>query len=228
MPLFCMHWKLHSHNKSETMTYFASLTAEDHEKDIGPKVKVYGRWHNLSNASGTIIAEAPTIDDIQKWCYNWSEQTCDIVVTPVMDHNKVREMILGAPPSWVYYYDRTNDEPKEGESLYLARYKFRDTESLIKGYEIGCSMTWDEDMEANGKAGLQHLGRWHIPSEGRGIFLCVTKDHNDLFVWANKWKEMGDIEFEPVLTDKAVAKIIKEKPGYDEKLSKLMEKLGMA
>jgi hypothetical protein len=37
---------------------------------------------------------------------------------------------------------------------------------------------------------------------------------------------MGDIE--PVLTDKAVAKIIKEKPGYDHKLLKLMEKLGMA
>jgi len=223
MPLFCMAWKLHADKKTQAMTYFAGLTDEDHKRDQGANVKVFGRWHNLASLSGNIIAEAPTADDVFKWAYNWSEETCNIDIFPVMDHNKLREMVLGEPPTWTFSYDRTNEEPKEGETLYLCRYKFRDVESSDKGYQFGCSMSWDDDMEANGKAALQHLGRWHMPNEGKGVFLGVTKDHNALFTWANKWKPLAEMTFEPVLTDKAAAKIIKQKHGYEKKLAAMME-----
>ena len=224
MPLFYMHWTLHADKKAETMTYFASLKDEDHARDIGDKVKVYGRWHNLGNLTGHIIAESTSANDIINWAHNWSQESSEVELVPVMDHNKLKEMILGKVPQEVFSYDRTNYEPKDDETLYICKYQFRDIESRTKGYEIACSMSREDDVEANGTSALQHLGRWHVPSEGWGIFLAVAKDHNELFYWAKKWASLGDIQFIPVLTDKATAKIIRNKPGYDQKLAKMMAK----
>ena len=223
MPLFYANWKLHAEKKAETMVYFASLTEEDHTRDIGD-VKVYGRWHNLANLTGHIIAEASSVNDLMRWGYNWSEELCDIEVFPVMDHNKLTEMISGKVPQVMFSYDRTTYEPKDDETLYICKYQFRDIASRTKGYEICGNLSWEDDGEANGTCALQHLGRWHVPSEGWGIFLALTKDHNELFYWANKWAGLCDIHFTPVLTDTATSKIVRDKPGYDQKLAKLMGK----
>ena len=224
MPLFYMRWKLHADRKSETSVYFASLTEEDHARDTGDNVTVVGRWHNLGNLSGHIIAEAPAADDIYKWAFNWSEESCDVEVVPIMDHNKLKEMVTGKNPPEKFSYDRTKDEAKDNETLYICKYQFHDIESREKGYDICCSMAWDDDVEANGTSALQHLGRWHVPSEGWGIFLVVTADHNELFYSAKKWTSLADMHYEPVLTDKVTAKIVREKAGYEQKLEKMMAK----
>jgi len=209
------------------MTYFASMTEEDHANDRGTALKSYGRWHNFSNGTGMSIVEAPTADDVHRWAWNWAESMCNVDVTPTMDHNKLREMILGSPPEWTYSYENSSSEPEEGESLYWATYQFY-TDSRMKGYEYGCSMKWEEDVEANGKGAIRHVGRWHFPNEGKGFFICAAKDSNDLFVWANKWAPMGTISFAPVLTDKAAAKVVKQKAGYENKLADLVAKMSTA
>ena len=212
MPLFFVTWRIYDD--------------EDHKNDHGA-LKSYGRWHNLGNGTGATVLEASTAEDLYNGAWNWSESMCNIDVAPIIDHNKLREVILGSPPEWVFSYENSNAEPNPGEVLYLASYEFYD-DCRVKGYEFCCSMTYEADQEANGKGAIRHLGRWHLPNEGKGHIICAAKDSNDLFAWANKWASMVKISFQPVLTDKAVAKLIKEKAGYEKKLADLMAKMSMA
>ena len=45
--------------------------------------------------------------------------------TPCLDDNQQRELILKNKPSYEVLYDKVNNSPKEGESLYFIKYKFK-------------------------------------------------------------------------------------------------------
>jgi hypothetical protein len=125
MPLFLATYKFFNDTRSAGATYFATMDEGAMEADKGPDIKMHGRWHEIGNCAGAVIAEAPNAKTLLTWLSNWSETICDVDVKIICDDNATREIILKADEApWRANYDNIGDEPGEGESLYMASFKF--------------------------------------------------------------------------------------------------------
>lgn len=65
------------------------MSAADDAADMGDKIKLIGRWHDVSAGTGVAIFESDDAAAIANWALNWIP-FLDSVVSPVLDDEEVR------------------------------------------------------------------------------------------------------------------------------------------
>lgn len=218
---FCEYNILPEHSTRDAcMTMFGSMNVQDDNKELG-EVKLLGRWACVGEARGFCIAEAESVVQMQKWLNNWVSMA-DIKVVPCLDDNQHRELILTEKPSYSVSYDKVNNPPKEGESLYFIKYQFKEGKK-DDGFKAFASLSQEDDTNDSGKC--TSFGRWHVPSKGCGYAIASCPSAFDGYKWAYNWNSMCDCELHPVTQDNETREIIKSGFGYDAKYKNLMQQM---
>lgn len=221
MPLFYCEYEILDHTRSDCMTFFGSMTDEDDKKEMGEHITLHGRWSTVGEARGCCIATAKNGQVLTDWLYNWLPMaTC--TVWPMVDDNDAREIILKQKPTYTVDYSHVGDEPKEDETLFWIKYKFR-PEHRMKGHKAFAGMSAKDDAKDAGNN--RPLGRWHDLGRGCGVAIAASKSSKDVYQWAYNWAEMCSCEIKPVVTDKQCRAVISGKPDFQKKLTKLMAKM---
>ncbi len=198
------------------ITLFGGMTHEDDLKELG-NVKLLGRWSCVGEARGFCIAQATNVVEMQRWLNAWVKMA-DIKVWPCLDDNQQRELILGSSPSYSVTYDHVSDAPREGESLYFINYKFNDG-CQEEGFKTFANMTQEMDTADSGNC--TSYGRWHIPSEARGVAIASSPTAFDIYKWAYNWNKLCECNITPVTRDQDTRSIIRNGLGYESKHAKL-------
>jgi hypothetical protein len=222
--LYAGTWTIDADKRSDAYTHFASMDEEALAADIGPDVKLLGRWHNPADGSGFFVCEAKSVTALHQWMWKSSEDRLTIKVAPVLNDDMCREVVLGTKPALSMSLDSLYDDPRDGESIYICHYKFH-PEHKLQIYETFAGMTEEDETKDRGKC--RYLGRFHNMSEGTGFtVVAATTNEIDLYKWAHHWAGSVDLTFVPVVKDKtAQEEIVKKKDGYDAKLASLKEKM---
>ena len=90
---FMVTWRIHPDKRQAAMTAFSKMTAEDDKKDMGDKIRLIGRWHDLSEFSGVAICETDDAQALASWALNWAF-VMDIQTRMVLDDEEVRAIGL--------------------------------------------------------------------------------------------------------------------------------------
>jgi hypothetical protein len=220
--LYAATFIIHADKRSECTTFFASMSEEALAADSGPDVKELGRWHNLADGSGFLVCEAKTTTALYEWFWKWSEDMCTIKVCPILTDDMCREVVLKTKPAFSMSLDNLHDDPRDGESLFMCKYKIH-PEHKVTVYEKFAEMTEEQETEDRGKC--RYLGRFHDVCAGTGFVIAAAKEEIDLHRWGYHWTGMIDLKWEPIVKDKTAQEIYKKKDGYDAKLASLMEKM---
>lgn len=89
---FMALYKLHPNKRHDALRMFSQMTADDDKAEVGDKIKLIGRWHDVPNARGVAIIESDNLEAISDWALNWN-QILDIDFSPVLDDTETK--ILG-------------------------------------------------------------------------------------------------------------------------------------
>tara|TARA_A100001015_G_scaffold224011_1_gene252500 strand:- start:976 stop:1713 length:738 start_codon:yes stop_codon:yes gene_type:complete len=202
------------------LTLFGGMTYEDDLHELGD-VKLLGRWACVGEARGYCVAQAKNVSSIQRWLTNWVPMA-DIKVTPCLDDNQQRELILGKTPSYIVPYTHVGDMPKTDESLYFIKYQFK-PESRNEGFKLFSMMSQEHDKEDSGNC--TSYGRWHVPSQGCGYAIASAPSVFDVYKWAYNWNELCDVVISPVTDDTVTREIIQSGVGYKVKHDMLVAEM---
>ncbi len=206
--------------RDSCMTLFGGMTPTDDLNELG-NVKLLGRWSCVGEGRGYCIAQAPTVVDMQKWLNGWISMA-NIKVWPCLDDNQQRELILGKEPDFKVEYNNVSGAPHENESLYFINYKFRPSHRE-EGFSAFAEMSREMDQADSGKCTC--YGRWHVPSEGRGVAIASSPSAFDIYKWAYNWDELCVCKISPVTRDQDTRSIIQNGLGFKVKHSALMEQV---
>lgn len=218
---FCEYKILPEHvTRDMCMISFGGMTEDDDLKDLGD-VKLLGRWACVGEARGFCIAEASCHYTLQKWLNNWTT-FADIKVTPCLDDNQQRLLLLGKPPDYLVSYDLVDSIPKQGESLYFIKYTFKEN-CIEQGFKLFAEMTEEQDKNDSGLC--TSYGRWHVPSLACGYAVASSPSAVDLYKWAHNWNSLCRVEISPVTKDKETREIIQQSLGYKFKHKTLTEQM---
>lgn len=217
----CEYRLLPEHNTRETcMTFFGGMNSDDEARELG-EVTLLGRWSCVGEGRGYCVAQAPNNVVMQKWLNNWVTMA-DIAVTPSLDDNQHRALILGTSPSFNVDYDGVGDNARDGESLYFVRYQFRDG-CRDKGFQAFANMTQEQDKLDSGDC--TSYGRWHVPSQGCGYAIASSPSAQAIYKWAYNWNSLCDVVVSPVTCDSDTRSVIRQGVGFKVKHAKLMEEM---
>ena len=221
---FCEYKILPEHQTRDVcLTLFGGMTEDDDKRELGD-VKLLGRWGCVGEARGFCVAQATDVVTVQKWLNNWVTMA-DIKVTPCLDDNQQRELILGQKPKYTVAYNKVGNPQKPGESLYVVKYQFSHKRMLRnRGFSLFAKMTEEQDRMDSGNC--TSYGRWHVPSLGCGYAVASCPSAMDAYRWAYNWNALCDCELIPVTRDEETRKIIQSRPGFQEKREALMSQMG--
>ena len=82
-------WRVHPDKRQAAFTAFSQMTSEDDKKDMGEKIKLIGRWHDLSQFTGVAICESNDAQAVASWALNWNS-VLDIETVVVLDDEEAR------------------------------------------------------------------------------------------------------------------------------------------
>src|ERR1017187_3862635 len=85
---FMITWRIHP-DKRAVINAFSQMTAADDHKDMGDKIKLIGRWHDPSSASGVAICESDDALAVASWALNWNP-SLGLQTTMVLDDEEAR------------------------------------------------------------------------------------------------------------------------------------------
>ena len=83
----------------------------------------------------------------------------DISVTPGLDDNEQRELLLGTKPPFNANNDNVSSNAMEGHGLYFIKYEFRDG-CVSNGFDVFKNMSEEDDKADSGLC--ESFGRWHV------------------------------------------------------------------
>jgi hypothetical protein len=86
---FMVSWRAHPDKRQAIFTAFSQMTAEDDKRDMGDKIKLIGRWHDLSQFAGVAICESDDAQAIASWALNWNN-VLDVQTVVVLDDEEAR------------------------------------------------------------------------------------------------------------------------------------------
>lgn len=86
---FMVSWRIHPDKRQAAFTAFSQMTAEDDKKDLGEKIRLIGRWHDLSQFSGVAICESDDPMALAGWALNWNS-VLDVETVMVLDDEEAR------------------------------------------------------------------------------------------------------------------------------------------
>jgi len=81
--LFLSKWRMHPGKAQEAYKVFSQLPAGDEVGDGGGKIRLIGRWHDVSGGTGVAISECDDPQALALWSLNWT-MMMDIEITPVV------------------------------------------------------------------------------------------------------------------------------------------------
>lgn len=224
MPLFLLKFKLFDAARDDCMTMFGGMTPDDDKNDIGPNIQMLGRWSTLGEGAGYCICSAPDASTLGTWLFNWITMAT-IQVTPVVDDNQARQIILGNAAEYAFDYSNVSREPAEGESIYMIEYTFLEG-CKSKGFDMFANMS--EEYDTSDAGNNVPLGRWHDLATGTGAAVCASTSEMDLQTWAWHWKDLCSCKITPVLTDAQFRRIVQSKPDFAKKQAIFAEKMNPA
>ena len=86
---FMVTWRVHPDKRQAAFNAFSQMTAEDDKKDMGSKIKLIGRWHDLSEFTGVAICESDDAQALASWALNWNN-ALDVKTVVVLDDEEAR------------------------------------------------------------------------------------------------------------------------------------------
>ena len=86
---FMLTWRVHPDKKQVAFNAFCQMTAEDDKKDMGEKIKLIGRWHDLSQMTGVAVCESDDALAVASWALNWNN-VLDVETVVVLDDEEAR------------------------------------------------------------------------------------------------------------------------------------------
>lgn len=86
---FMVQWRVHPDKRHEVMKGFSMMSESDLQNDLGGKIKLIGRWHNVSSFTGVAICECDDPIALTNWALNWN-QVMDLETSVVLDDAEVR------------------------------------------------------------------------------------------------------------------------------------------
>ena len=87
--LFLTKWRIHPGKAREAYNIFSQLPAGDLVGDGGDKVRMIGRWHDVSGGTGVVIYECEDPQAMASWSLNWTTMM-DIEITPVVTDDEAK------------------------------------------------------------------------------------------------------------------------------------------
>ena len=88
---FMLTWKVHPEKRHNVLAAFSQMTAAEDAADMGGKIRLIGRWHNVAEFSGVAIYESDDPIAMANWALNWNS-VLDAVVCPVLDDEETRAL----------------------------------------------------------------------------------------------------------------------------------------
>lgn len=88
---FMVTWRVHPDKREGVLSAFSQMTPADDKKDTGDKVKLIGRWHDVSSFTGVAICESDDPMALASWALNWNT-ALDLQTTMVLDDAELREV----------------------------------------------------------------------------------------------------------------------------------------
>ncbi len=86
---FMLLYKIHPEKRHDALKGFANMSLEDDKNDMGDKIKLIGRWHDVAHSKGVAIFEADDSEAIFNWALNWNS-VLDLEISPVLDDAETR------------------------------------------------------------------------------------------------------------------------------------------
>ena len=86
---FMVTWRAHPEKRQAVFSAFAQMTAEDDQKELGGKIKLIGRWHDLSEFTGVAICESDDAQAMASWALKWNS-VLDVQTRVVLDDEEAR------------------------------------------------------------------------------------------------------------------------------------------
>ena len=86
---FMLTWCIHPDKRQAAFNAFSQMTADDDKRDMGDKIKLIGRWHDLSQFTGVAICESDDAQAIASWALNWNN-VLDVQTVLVLDDEEAR------------------------------------------------------------------------------------------------------------------------------------------
>ncbi|MBK8501993.1 MAG: DUF3303 family protein [Saprospiraceae bacterium] len=88
---FMLTWRVHPEKRQSVLAAFSQMTAAQDAADMGGKIRLIGRWHNVAEFTGVAIYESDDPIAIANWALNWNS-VLDAVVAPVLDDEETRAL----------------------------------------------------------------------------------------------------------------------------------------
>ena len=88
---FMVRWRVHPEKRHEVLKGFSMMSEGDLRKDHGDKIKLIGRWHDVSKFEGVAICESDDPQALANWAMNWN-MVMDTETSVVLDDNEIREL----------------------------------------------------------------------------------------------------------------------------------------
>jgi hypothetical protein len=86
---FMVSWRIHPDKRQAVFNAFSQMTPEDDKADTGDKIKLIGRWHDLSQFTGVAICESEDAQAVASWALNWNS-VLDVQTVVVLNDEEAR------------------------------------------------------------------------------------------------------------------------------------------
>ena len=88
---FMLKWRVHPDKRHDVLKGFSQMDAAADKADMGDKIKLIGRWHDVAKFEGVAICESDDAQAIANLALNWNS-AIDFEVSPVLDDIETREL----------------------------------------------------------------------------------------------------------------------------------------
>jgi hypothetical protein len=88
---FMLTWRVHPDKRQAAFSAFSQMNPQDDLMDMGDKIKLIGRWHDLSDFTGVAIFESDDPQAMASWALNWNN-VLDLKTVVVLDDAEAREV----------------------------------------------------------------------------------------------------------------------------------------
>ena len=82
-------WRVHPDKRQAVFNAFAQMTPEDDKKDLGDKIKLIARWHDIGQFTGVAICESDDAQAVASWALNWNS-VLDLQTSIVFNDEETR------------------------------------------------------------------------------------------------------------------------------------------
>ena len=86
---FMVKWRVHPKKRQKVLKGFSMMSDSDLQKDLGEKIKLIGRWHDISKFEGVAICECDDPYALANWALNWNS-VMNTETSVVLDDDEVR------------------------------------------------------------------------------------------------------------------------------------------